>query len=271
MEPKTYLESGILELYAAGALSLAESAEVDAMASRHPEIADELVRAQEALAAYGSTQERQPRPALRTGILKSMPGKGRSPSPDKPDRSASTLAYKYLLAACLASLVISTFASYFFYNRWSEAEDKNIALLNEKNVLTQSYTAIKSAFDKAYNDMLIMQDLQTGMVTLMATDTAQSYAARVYWNRFSHETYLDIRFLPALSGGKQYQLWAMHGGKAVDAGIFDVSEEGGLQPMKAVYQADEWSVTVEPSGGSTVPTMSSLFLSSKKQPFSPAL
>ena len=266
MDAKTYLESGILELYAAGALSLSECAEVEDMAARHPEIADELKRTREAMAWYGMSQELAPRPALRAAVMDSINGTATSQVPGKasPRQSSATLAYKYLLAACLASLVISTFASYFFYNRWSEAEDQNIELLGEKNTLTQNYAAVKSAFDKTYGDMLVIQDLNTRSYNLNATDTSQTYAVRVYWNPMSHETYLDIHFLPVLTADKQYQLWAMAGGKYVDAGVFSVTTEGGLQPMKSIFEADGWVISIEPLGGSKVPTLTALALHTKK-------
>jgi anti-sigma-K factor RskA len=159
--------------------------------------------------------------------------------------------------------VISTFASYFFYNRWSEAEDKNMVLLSEKNVLAQNYSAVKNVFDKTYEDMIVIRDRNTRVFTLQSTDTTKRFAARVYWNHLSREAFLDIQSLPVPDSGKQYQLWALVGGKPVDAGVFEVSDEAGLRRMKSVFEAEAWAVTIEPAGGSIAPTLSTMCLLSK--------
>jgi len=265
-----YIESGILELYASGALSLAESAEVEAMAAQHPEVASELILITEALAGYASAYERHPRPALRRLVMDNVqkdavPKENPREGNTKKAPSSSAMAYKYLLAAAMASLVISTFASYFFYNRWSETEDKNLSLLTEKNVLSQNYTAVKSVFDKTYGDLIVMRDINTKVFTLLGSDSTKNFAVRVYWNNLSHETFLDVQSLPVPETGRQYQLWAMFEGKPVDAGVFDANEDSGLNHMKSVFEAQSWSVTLEPAGGSATPTLSAVVLVSKER------
>lgn len=59
-ELKTYMESGILELYALGATSEAECREVEAMIANHPEVAAEVESLTQALNGY--TEEAQMTP-----------------------------------------------------------------------------------------------------------------------------------------------------------------------------------------------------------------
>jgi anti-sigma-K factor RskA len=268
MDVNEYIASGILEIYAAGALSQAEMKEVEDMVSKHPEVAQELKKISDALAGYASSFGRNPRPALRKEVMEKTSGavrsQGNHSEQQKNSQASSTLAYKYLLAACLASLVISTFASYFFYNRWSDTEDKNILLLSEKNGLNQNYTEIKNSFDKTFEDVLVMRDPNSKVYNLIPVDTSRHFAARVYWNDYSHEAFLDILSLPPADSGKIYQLWTVVGGKPVDAGVFSVTDESNLQHMKSVYASDSWAVTVEPSGGSVNPTLTTMCMASKK-------
>jgi anti-sigma-K factor RskA len=266
MDQKEYIDSGILELYASGGLSSSEAREVEAMASSHPEIAYELSKITETVTRYASGYEVNPRPALRKLIVdkvrKSSAEDEQAKMLNTPKRSASSFTYKYLLAACLASLVISTFASYFFYNRWSESEDKNLTLLNEKTTLAANHGQLKKAFDQTYRDLLIMRDMNTKMFALQSIDTAQNYMVKVYWNSRSHESYIDIITMPEPAQGMQYQLWAMVNGQPVDAGMIEMKSESGIHRMKKVFEADGWAITVEPSGGSVVPTLTSLMLRS---------
>jgi anti-sigma factor RsiW len=60
MDLNEYISSGILELYAAGALDEAEAREVEAMAAQHPEVKVELDAIQSALTGYaGAYAKRQ--------------------------------------------------------------------------------------------------------------------------------------------------------------------------------------------------------------------
>jgi len=178
--------------------------------------------------------------------------------------NSHALTYKYLIAACLASLIISTFASYFFYDKWSEAEDRYMAVVTDKNAIAQKYAQEKNAFDKIFGDLSILRDENAKVFTLQATDSTKRYLARVYWNRYTHETYIDIISLPAPSDStKQYQLWALQGGQPVDAGIFRIDADENIQRAKAVMNADTWCVSLEPKGGSTAPTPDQVLLVSK--------
>jgi len=267
---QAYIESGNLELYASGSMSLAESAEVETMASQHPEVAAELKRISASLADYALAYERNPRPMVRRKLMDSFRKNAETreqAGPAKAAPSSTILAYKYLLAAAMASLVISTFASYFFYNRWSETEDKSQVLLSEKNMFSQNYTAVKSAFDKSYTDLIIMRDARTKTFALHSPDSTKDYSVRIYWNPFSHETYLDALLMPPPDSGKHYQLWAVSKGKPIDAGIFDLSVDNGLLRMKAIFETESWTVTQEPKGGSVMPTMSSLILETRGRSF----
>ncbi|MCX6290522.1 MAG: anti-sigma factor [Bacteroidetes bacterium] len=175
-----------------------------------------------------------------------------------------TLTYKYLMVACIASLVISTFASYFFYDRWSEAEDRSVSLVSEMNNMTRKYNLEKNTFEKTFNDLLVLRDENAKVITLTATDSTRRYIARVYWNHYTRETYIDVLSLPSPDSTMQYQLWAFNGNEPVDAGVFRVNGDEGVQRIKPVAAADEWAVTLEPKGGSPVPTPDRFCLKTRK-------
>ncbi len=175
----------------------------------------------------------------------------------------SDLTYKYLIAACLASLVISTFASYFFYDRWSEAEDRSLLMLNDRNTAAHNYNELKNSFDKAFGDLLVIRDEYSRMITLHPVDSTKHACVHVYWNVGTHETFIDVISLPAVDSTMQYQLWAMSAGKPVDAGVFNADAMIGMQRLKPVISPDSWVVTLEPKGGSTAPTPDQVLLVSK--------
>ena len=177
--------------------------------------------------------------------------------------NSHSITYKYLIAACLASLIISTFASYFFYNKWSESEDRIVTLVNESNALAAKYSLEKNTFEKTFNDLMIVRDENATIVTLTATDSSKRYIARVYWNHYTRETFIDPLSLPMPDSSNDYQLWAVVAGQPVDAGVFSSDVEKGIQRSKSVSNADTWAVTLEPKGGSPAPNVEKMFLKSK--------
>ena len=172
--------------------------------------------------------------------------------------------YKYLLIACIFSLIINTLASVFFYAKWGEMADQYSALLNEKNRLIQNFNLAKYEYDKMNADMAIIRDPSMTIITLNAADSTKPYKARVYWNKLNGQAFIDVQNLPALSVGNQYQLWAIVGGQPMDAGVFNM-DEVGIQKAKAIagMNVAEWAVTCEPKGGSAVPTMNQMYLIGK--------
>src|SRR4051812_32334566 len=115
MQVSEYISSGILELYVMGSLSAEESREVETMAAQHPEVAVELAAVQQTLADYAGTYERNPHPSVRSQVMQAVGGEVPQPKlrivRTDTKRRYSPAVYRYLIAACLASLIISTFAS----------------------------------------------------------------------------------------------------------------------------------------------------------------
>ncbi|HRH67475.1 MAG TPA: anti-sigma factor [Bacteroidia bacterium] len=263
MEIKEYIASGVVELYALGSLSPAEKTEFDQKMLIYPELASELKNVQEVLENYSLASSRNPRPTLRSEFITKLSDsdqikkeKSKTNSLDPSHR----LTYKYLIAASLAALLISTFASWFFYNNWNDAEVRYVAALDEKNEIAQNYNLIKNTLDHTYSDLLMMRDENATVFMLLPVDSTKHFQARVYWNRYTRETYLDILALPQPEAGKQYQLWAFSEGLPVDAGVFEMVSEEGMQRVKNVAGADHWAVTVEPVGGSPSPSMDQMIL-----------
>ncbi len=247
MEVKEYIASGVIEMYALGALPDPEKTEFEQKVLMYPELARELNQVQEAIHAYAAVHAINPRPSLRTGILLNMQAnssvkeKEQKKTGQKKDHS---LTYKYLIAASLAALAISTFASWFFYSRWEDSEERFSEILSEKNQLAQNYNMVKDSFDKTLYDVLVMRDINSQVITLQSPDSGKNYKARIFWNRNSKEVFIDVLNLPAPGEDQQFHLLAFTNGQATDVGIFDNHEFSGIQRMKEVADADSWAVSL---------------------------
>lgn len=264
MDVRDYISSGIIELYSMNALSPQEMKEVERMAIAHPEVAKEIDHVRMSLEDYASAHARNPRPSLRTEIMKSVSESKESKKGKVIGMQLSpTGSYKFLVAACIVLIVISTAIIYSLFNKWQDAENKYVALQNEKNKMANSYELVKNAYDKTFADLTVIRNENARIITLLATDQTKNYMARVYWNSQTHNAFIDVLSLPAPAADKQYQLWALVGGKPVDAGIFNMDATSGMQQLKTVISADAWAVTLEPKGGSSSPTLTQMYLLSK--------
>ncbi len=265
MDIKEYINSGVVELYAMNALSPIEKAEFEQKVLLYSELKKDLLRVQQHLETYSEAHTSNPRPELRIKILSAIDNTKKQKSKEKisSTKENSYLTYKYLIAACLAALVVSTFASLFFFSRWNEAEDRYSILLKDKNQLSLNYNLVKNEFDKNVSDLIVIRDLDSKVIQLLPTDTSALFGVRVYWNPKAHLTYINVLSLPVPMEGKQYQLWSIAGGNYFDAGVFDFSNFS-IQRIKDVYQADSWIITIEPIGGSFTPTLDQVLLVGKK-------
>lgn len=267
MNISEYLSSGIVELYAMNALSSEEKTEFERLLVLYPEIEVELSRTEKFLENYAHIHALNPGPGLRPKIINSV-GFESKESKDSvvkkqfKNNYPQLLTYKYMIAASLAALVVSTFASWFFYMRWDESEANYSKLLSEKNELLQNFNLVKSAYDETVSGLVIMRDENANVHTLKPADTTLHYQARVYCNEQTKRTYIDVLLIPEPADGKQYQLWAQSNGKIIDAGVFS-ARTPGIQRMKDVPGAESWFVTIEPQGGSFNPTSEQKFLVSK--------
>lgn len=255
MDVKEYIESGIVELYAMGNLSSTERMEFEQRLLLYPELRAELERVQESLEQYTEAHAINPRPSARRRLFEHIREQSRVESGEAQRDRSFFLTYKYLIAASLAALFISTFASWFFYSRWNDAEERYTALLQEKQSLSLNLNTVQSAYDKLYADHMIGHDPEVRILTLSMTDSTAKPMARVYWNPRSRETWVEVLEPMPADSGMQYQLWAMDGEVPVSAGMFGMPDDDGMVRVKDVAAATTWAVTVEPEGGSAEPTL----------------
>ena len=293
-----YIESGILEQYALGLLSPAEQAAVEAHAASHPEIREELNQVQAALGFYAEAhavvppagmRERvlgnvmaqisaQPASTLRADVDALAQAQAPAPAPAmsaQPSASAPEAVVRPLSSAPVAAapasrsswamaasvaLILSLGANALLYSRWKDASADLVALQNDQARFAQTSTVMDRQLGALRQENQVLRSDEFRAVALAGTKTAPSAKARVLYNPATHKVYVDVKSLPALPAGKQYQLWALDKGKPVDAGMLLASTATGqgLQPMKDIASAQAFAMTVEPEGGSANPTMSTM-------------
>ncbi|WP_019947348.1 anti-sigma factor [Hymenobacter aerophilus] len=296
MDVQHYIESGILEEYALGVLSADERAEVEQVAGHEPAVARELAAIVSGLDAYAEAHAVTPPAALRERVLQAwedsiretepaatpvaapaMPAAPAAPrmtvAPTEPaaasvpaegeavvrqlPAAASAGRTRWLIAASIALLLVSGLGNYLLYNRLKKTENS----LELAQAEQSRYAATQqAALNERDQQLAILRNQSFKAVELKGTPKAPEALARVYYNASTKAVYVDVRNLPALPEGKQYQLWALDNGQPVDAGMLNTDTATGdsIQQMKNIASAQAFAMTVEDIGGKPAPTMSTL-------------
>ncbi|GAC1374280.1 MAG: hypothetical protein NVS3B25_16200 [Hymenobacter sp.] len=285
-----YIESGILEQYALGELSAAEQAAVEAQAAGHPEIQAELRQVQAALGFYAEAhaivlpagmrervlghvmaQLAAPAPGLRAEVDALAQAQRHPAAPVRASQPAeaitrplssapvATARSVWALAASVA-LILSLGGNALLYSRWKDASHDLVALQGEQARFATTTNVVQKQLGDLRQENQVLRSDEFRAVALAGTKAAPTAHAKVLFNAATHKVYVDVKSLPVLPAGKQYQLWALDKGKPVDAGVLTVATATGegIQHMKDIASAQTFAMTVEPVGGSANPTLSTM-------------
>jgi hypothetical protein len=285
LDIKEYISSGILELYAAGALSEDEAREVESMALKYPEVRSEIEAIQKALDSYSASFKKNPRPEMRQEILDKIDEiEGRSPenifsiSSTKqapgysgaqnvlPNYYERPSKFRYLMAAVWVFLALNIIGNVVFYTKLKGTQNEMSGIINENNKMKLEYEKIKLDMEKKSVDMKMVMNRSNKIVDMKGMEIAPQSFATVYWNPNSKQVMLNVNNLPMPPADKQYQLWALKDGKPIDAGVFEMKPgtEGDMYMMPVtISEADAFAVTLEKKGGSPAPTLTQLYVMGK--------
>jgi len=294
-DPQVYIESGILEQYILGLLTPAERAIVEAEATRHPLVAQELAAGQRALEYYAEAYSRELPAAMRGRVLNRVlaqvapaevpvaaaaPVAAGVPAPAarlradvdalvrpqpaaEPGMRQTTSAIvpaasrRGLAIAASVALLLSLIGNGYLYQQWQGADTALVVLQETQNRVAANTLVVERKLGEVSEQNAVLRDAGFHLVALAGTPDAPKDRARVLFNAKTRRVYVDVQNLPAAPAGRQYQLWALNNGKPVDAGVLTPAAAAGdrLERMKDIASAQAFAVTLEPLGGSATPTM----------------
>lgn len=272
---KSYIESGILELYVLGDLSMQEMAEVEQMAQLHPEIKAELEEIEKTMSSIANSLTVEPDLKVKEGFFNSISfSDEENVATTKTDSSEGAKVivmnsrklnfYKFSLAACLALLLISIIAIINLNNslkaskqQIADLQNSNQSFANKVNYLDQRVSSSEQALN-------VLSNPDYKMVKLNGTPNSPDSKLVIAFNAKEKKVILDLHNMkmPETDEAHQYQLWALVDGKPVDLGVFDASDSKNafVKDMKSIGVAQAFAVTLEPRGGSVSPTLDKMMV-----------
>lgn len=273
MNIQAYIDSGILEAYVNGSLSEEESRKVDELAEQHPEIRQELLEIQQALAVFAASRRAGPKPPPLTQLMEAAAQAAPQATPEdegvedgeEEPLTGRRLWTGYALVAAVALLLGlgMVVGSLFMQLRHLKADMEALRASNEQlkaenAYISQQYQVLRKSPERVEQAAAVMADPGSQQVQLTGLPAAPQAQARIYWHN-QRDVYLVVDELPEPPQGHQYQLWAIIDGVSVDAGIFDHHHH--MQKLGEITgEVSAFAVTLEEQGGRPVPNLNRMYM-----------
>lgn len=256
MEINETISSGLLELYVLGLANEQESAEVNALAKKYPEVAAEIAAIESGLEGYAMMNAVEPGIQIKAKIFSEIKSVSQTTSESANVVSISSF-WKYAAAASIILFIGSAIFNVVYYNKYQTARNNYAAAVSEKNNIQDQLAAIAESNKEMKNDMGVIQSKYSEPVSLHGQPDAPDAAAKIFWMKnTTGEVYIDPSNLPEPPSGMQYQFWGFVGGKPVDGGLIVFTKKGDkyrIQKMKTFGKAEAFAVTLETAGGHPQP------------------
>lgn len=266
MNKNEFISSGLLELYAAGIASPEEKLMTEEYLIKYPELRNELNEIELSLEEYAQANAIQPSASVKeklfnriaTENINEKPASLLIPISGRKEVRQISGFYKFVAAAAVILLIVSSIMNYSFYDKYQHASSELQTAQLELQKQEKDNKAMVS-------DMNVVTDRYAMPVVLKGTPNAPNAVAKIFWMENTGEVYVDPSNLPDVASGKQYQLWAIVDGKPLDAGM--ISTDKGIyriQKMKTFgSNVQAFAITLEKAGGSPTPTMDEMVVISK--------
>ena len=253
----------LLPFYVLDALTPAEKAQVEAYLRAHPELHAELAEMEIAAAALPyAAPPVAPSPAVKERLMSQVqaapervaqrqtpPQLARQPaSPTWRDRWQQWWAGLWAMPAFSAAALLLILA----LGIWGIAQSRQLQTLRAENEL------LRLAILSENNLIAVLSSDSHQTTAIQGTEVEPQARGHLFQDAASQAAVLVVSDLPLLPPDRTYQFWLIQGGVAVDAGIFQVNQQGDglhtLPPDLTGSPFDAIGVSIEPEGGSAQPT-----------------
>lgn len=266
METQQYIESGILELYVFGVLNESEMSDVAEMAKNNEEIRIEIASIEKAIMTLNYSMS--PKLSadnfarIRSKIFEEKQKIIQLETDDEPTQSN----FKSYLGWA-AALIFAAGIGYQYINNQDLIKQNKVqvaAIEKEKVKLKNDFDVLRSKNNKNFElAQIVKTDICNRAVELAGQTVAPTAKAKIYWNKYSKEVYVDATDLPTPPEGKEYQIWSLKMNPLTPTSIGLLSDfkdnSSKFFAVNSTENAEGFGITLENIGGSLSPTMDQLY------------
>lgn len=210
--------------YALDALSAEEAEQFRRHLEGCPACRDEVRELRQAAARIGAGEAMAPPSSLKARVLAAADQQPQLPPKVTPVELVRSRRWTTWIAAAAAAVVLVAAAAF------------GIGQLNPSG---EHRSTVAQVFDAPDAHTATVATRNGGKVTVATSKRLGKMA-------------VETKALPRLSGKRVYQIWAIHDGSEISAGLLDDPAEGAAMAMPSAGTVV--AITVEPPGGSPKPT-----------------
>ena len=257
MTPEEIIASGNLELYVCGALPPEEANEVEEAVAAHPEVKREIELIEESLLHLAETVAPPVQAMTWTYILNSIRN-----VKEMGDSKVKTLNWPAITGWAAAILFMGGIM--WMLKQTNDLNNSLQVTTTENTVLKEEKSTVENQLAENNKTLEILRSKDYQAYTLPGNQAVAPEAfAKVYFNKKENVAYIDVKGLPTPPRGKVYQVWSlkMEPLTPTSVGLIDSQNKTGEGIYKFVNfpTPEAFGITIEPEGGSEMPTLSQLY------------
>ncbi|MGB0864013.1 MAG: anti-sigma factor [Saprospiraceae bacterium] len=262
MKIQEYIDSGLLEMYVAGALTEQEMVKVTTDINESLELKQEVEKLENAFMAYAKLHAPPISAALKASILQS----GRNIATTPTDvTTPPTGLNKWICGLGLLFLVASIGYNIYQYQTKQSLEQNIETVESENKTFANDLEALQEKYNSNQALFAEIRQLSTKRVVLASVGKVAGAEAIVFWNTDTKNIFVDASSLPEPPEGKVYQLWWMISLDPLlpnNAGTLDgfAADDDKVFAALSTDRAVAFAITLEPEGGSESPTLEELYV-----------
>ncbi|MEL6812552.1 MAG: anti-sigma factor [Bacteroidota bacterium] len=251
MDKNAIRESGILERYLLGELSVPETREIEKILTEDLELKGLFQAMENDFERMAQENAINPPAHIKSGIMNKI--EDGSVTTISPETRKSNNAYLAIAASLALLFGVSAF---WMYNRVNDLEDQ-IRLVEDRNsLLEDDMENLVGNYDEVVKWYEAINDPNAIQLVLEGNNKAPTARAVSYLNHKAKTVILNASGLPKLAEDKDYQLWADVEGEMIDMGV--IPKDTDMVAMTYIDNAESLNITIEPAGGNDHPTVEQL-------------
>lgn len=262
MDINAYIESGILELYVAGALSETENKEVYDLMLKHTEIFQEVSEIENAIIKLTASVSLGNKAQVWT-LIKNKLSFNQHQKADPKVVTMSQPKYNWLTYTGWAAAILLGIGMFWTLNQNTALQSEIQTAEIKQSYLETQIADAKTDLDASKNLLSILRDKDIITVPLGGQGDFKNSYAKVYWNKNDNQIFLDAQGLPAPPPGKVYQVWSLKLSPLTPVSLGTIDnfnqDDNKIFEIQNMNESEAFGITLEPSGGSATPTMEQLY------------
>lgn len=255
IDPETYIETGVLELFVTGSLPEEEAIRVAHEVAQSEELTKEVEKIETAIMHIARATAPKQLPVFN---LTTYLNAGRKNKVIPISKSTGFVTYLGWAAALLLLCGLG-----YFYLENQKLEQELVQTSKELDLQESKLLVVEEDLTEASTILRAIRRPNVIKVPLGAQKIAPEAYAQVYWDQEHNKAYIDVKGLPDPPEGKVYQVWSLtlEPLTPTSIGIIDPFDSTSVQifELENANASEAFGITLEPAGGSKSPTLEQLY------------